>query len=136
MGSTRAGFIGSAGMPDRRGLHRSTGRRAPVHSGPGCGGSGCAGFHSVSFGASLANPFPELPEVVRLGWLIAQLGLLQTLGTGESCGRRHDNLVQPALLPAVLIAGAEVELVRPAESLEAGLARAMKSWRVDGIESD
>src|SRR5690606_23019649 len=44
-----------------------------VHPVLGGGGAAHWQYNSVQFEAVLANPLAELPEVLRLGWLLAQL---------------------------------------------------------------
>ena len=46
-----------------------------VHPVLGGGGWAYPPYNAVCFEAVLANPIAELPEVVRLGWLLAQLNL-------------------------------------------------------------
>jgi hypothetical protein len=105
-----------------------------VHPVRGGGGAVHAGYNSVSFEAVLANPFHELPEVVRLAWLLARLGTAQTLGSHELDPARGQQLLAIALLPAVLTAAQEVELIRPSESIEPVLKSATNLWRIQGAE--
>ncbi len=83
---------------------------------PLCGGYGHANQESanVTFEAVLTNPYQSLPEVLRLTWLLAQLGAVAR---------------EPAaLVPAVLAAGEELELARLDLMC---LKLALKAWRVD-----
>ena len=85
---------------------------ALVH--PARGGGGLiVSDTTICFEAVLANPLPQLPEVVRLGWFVAQLAARQVLGkVRASCKNRVyiDNLLAAALIPPVLSAGEHVEL--------------------------
>jgi len=68
---------------------------------------------TICFEAVLANPLPQLPEVVRLGWFVAQLAARQVLGkVRASCPDRVsiENLLAAALIPPVLSASEHVEL--------------------------
>ncbi len=74
---------------------------------PTVGGAGCLLIDDrrLLFEAMLANPISELPEVLRLAWLLCQL-----------CMRQLSQVAPPtaslAWIPAVLEAGQEVELCR------------------------
>jgi len=82
----------------------------------------------------LANPFHELPEVVRLAWLLARLGTAQTLRSHELNAARRRSQQAIAILPAVLTAAQEVELILPSESIEPALKSATNLWRIQGAE--
>jgi hypothetical protein len=94
---------------------------------PVLGGGGAAHwlYNSVRIEAVLANPDPALPEVLRLGWLLAQLQL--------DVPRYHDNLHRDqleavgalAMIPPVLAAAQEVELARHDQPT---LAAALAAW--------
>jgi hypothetical protein len=86
----------------------------------GGGGTAFAKYNTATIEAVLADPVPQLPEVVRLAWLVSQLGcdwpefqegliplnnLKRTVGID-----RLESLASAALVPAVLEAAAEVEL--------------------------
>ena len=96
---------------------------------PALGGGGAAypKYNSVSMEAVLANPIAELPEVVRLGWLLAQLNL--DLPRYEEVLPRDRLLdVGPlAMIPPLLAAAQDVEL---AHLDEATLGTALAAWRV------
>ena len=102
---------------------------------PALGGGGGAHpkYNSVSIEAVLANPMSELPEVVRLGWLLAQLNL--DLPKYEEVLPR-DRLLEVgplAMVPAVLAASQEVELARLDEpTLVAGAGRVEYAGRRAG----
>ena len=89
--------------------------------------------------AVLTNPFPEVPEVLRLVWLIAQVGLIEGLSTGpeDSSG---DPWVAPlhlprvaalAMMPLTLEAASYLELIpTPATSLSSLFGKAAQAWRI------
>lgn len=86
----------------------------------GGGGAAQSAYNSVRFEAVLANPLPELPEVVRLAWLLAQLNLDQPayreLLSLTVTARRADEICALAVLPPLLTAAQEVELAAMAPS--------------------
>jgi hypothetical protein len=94
---------------------------------PYVGGHGAAypALNRVVLEAVLVNPWPELPETVRLAWLLCQLQSdLPRYGEALPGGRTHE-LVSLAVMPAVLAAGEAVELTR----CEGGLiAEAINAW--------
>lgn len=83
---------------------------------PVVGGHGVAlpAANAVLFEAVLANPLPELPEVLRLAWLLAQLG-------ADADASRAAGLVSE-----VLTAAEEVEL---ATADAATIELATEAWR-------
>lgn len=85
----------------------------------GGGGEAYPQQAAVSMEAMLANPHPELPEVVRLAWLLAQLPL-----TEKTDDRERARL---ALIPAVLSAAADVELLSASEPT---LRAALRHWHL------
>ena len=60
--------------------------------------------------AVLANPRFELPEVVRLGWLLAMLNF--DLARYRDPLSDAERVLPLAMIPPVLAAAAEVELTR------------------------
>jgi hypothetical protein len=79
---------------------------------PALGGSGAAHlpYNSVRIEAVLTHPLPELPETVRLAWLLAQLQLDLPLHSEHLPGDHLPRLAALAMLPPVLAAAEEVEL--------------------------
>jgi hypothetical protein len=96
---------------------------------PALGGDGVAHlpFNSVRIEAVLANPHPELPEVVRLAWLLAQLQLDLPIYSEQMAPSRLTHVARLATLPGVLEAAEYVELVHDAASR---LHFALSAWRV------
>jgi hypothetical protein len=94
---------------------------------PFSGGGGCshAAYNSATIEAVLANPIAQLPETVRLAWLLAGLNVdlpdvAEQFGPGRAA-----TVLQLALVPAVLDAAADLEAIRPSETL---LAEAVAVW--------
>lgn len=85
--------------------------------------------------AVLTHPVPEVPEVLRLAWLITRIGLTTALNQGDpeqsaAAVDRRRELVGLALLPAVLQAGAELELCPPIDQPSQLLGKALQTWDV------
>lgn len=96
---------------------------------PALGGGGGAhlAYNSVRIEAVLANPVAELPEVVRLGWLLAQLQLDLPRYSEDIHPERLPHIAAFAMLPAALAAAADVELVRNPTQV---LGPAIAAWRL------
>lgn len=99
----------------------------------GGGGTTYPAYNRVSFEAVLANPIPDLPEVVRLGWLLAQLQLDLPIAQGNLSSQRTREVGAIALVPPSLAAAHEVELTGPMELM---LPRALDAWRLPPVDSD
>lgn len=84
----------------------------PVRGG---GGSAQLAYNSVRLEAVLANPIPELPEIARLAWLLAQLNLdlplYRELLSLTDVSRPPDQICALAVLPPILAAATDVELL-------------------------
>jgi hypothetical protein len=99
----------------------------------GGGGRAHPLYNAVSIEALLANPTVELPEVARLGWLWAQLNL-DLPKFNDALGRAAMTQVGPlAVLPPLLAAAGEVELVRFDRPL---LATALAAWNAPALDVD
>lgn len=96
-----------------------------VHPVRGGGGQAHHRYNAVHFEAVLTNPLPELPEVVRLGWLLAQLNLDLPIHQANLARDRLLTLGSLALATAALFAAAEVELARADEPT---LRTALEAW--------
>ncbi|WP_254512686.1 hypothetical protein [Anatilimnocola floriformis] len=96
---------------------------------PVLGGGGEAHLqqNAVSFEAVLTNAVPQLPEVVRLAWLLAQLQCDLPMFSDHVNAQRLPHVAAFALLPAVLQAAAEVEL-GPFSVEQIG--RAIEAWQL------
>ncbi len=102
---------------------------------PILGGAGRAHplYNSLHFEAMLANPVPELPEIVRLGWLWGQLNL-DLPKYEEQVGRQRREEIGPlALVPPILAAAEEVEL---ASCNRETLVSAVEAWRIPAVDAD
>src|SRR5438874_1909545 len=75
--------------------------------------------------AAVLNGNRELPEVLRLGWLLSQLNLDLPKYQGQLTSARTLQVGALALVPAVLAAAEEVELARLGEPL---IAQAIAAW--------
>lgn len=95
---------------------------------PALGGGGIAHLanNSVRFEAVLANPHEQLPETVRLGWLLSQLNLDLPKYSERIPRDRLRAIIALAMIPAALASAAEVELAR---NDAVTLALALQSWR-------
>jgi hypothetical protein len=98
---------------------------------PVAGGGGTAHLaqNAVSIEAVLANPWPQLPEVARLAWLIAQLNL--DLPRYTETLRDVRRVAALAAIPPTLAAANEVEL---AQDDPATLRLALRAWRPGGSD--
>ncbi len=102
---------------------------------PIVGGHGRAHLQGnrVVFEAVLANPHAELPEILRLGWLLGQLNFdLPRFGDSVS-GNRLSQLAGLATVPLVLAAAEEVELVSSAHEM---LDQTLAYWHLPTESSE
>jgi hypothetical protein len=102
---------------------------------PYAGGHGLAhaAHNRVTFEAVLVNPIAELPEVVRLAWLISQLNSDLPRYSDVLPAGRSRLLMAFATIPPVLAAAEAVELARYSE---ATLSLALSAWRLPGETPD
>ena len=98
-----------------------------VHPALGGGGEAHLASNSVRLEAVLANPVAELPEIVRLAWLIAQLKLDLPAYSETIHADRLPHLARYAMLPAVLVAAEAVELARYTPQT---MRQAVIAWRL------
>ena len=96
---------------------------------PVLGGYGTAHlpFNTVRIEAVLANPHPQLPEAVRLAWLLSQLQFDLPIHSEQIARDRLSYIARLASLPAILAAAEYVELVSPGRDL---LPFALAAWRI------
>lgn len=94
---------------------------------PALGGGGQAHHSSnaVRIEGVLANPHADLPEVVRLAWLLAQLHLDLPAYSDRIHTDRLPHIAAFAMLAPVLEAAQELELVQYSPAL---LERAIAAW--------
>jgi hypothetical protein len=100
---------------------------------PVLGGGGAAHwqYNSVRIEAVLANPIHELPEVLRLAWLLSQLQLDLPIYAETISPAKWQVIAPLIMIPVVLLAAEEVELAR--YDLRT-LALAVEQWT--GVTSD
>lgn len=96
---------------------------------PAIGGYGEAHlpFNMVRIEGMLANPIATLPEVVRLAWCAAQLQLDLPKYSEGIHPERLAHLARFAVLPAVLEAAAEVELIADPQL---AMREAIAAWQI------
>jgi hypothetical protein len=102
-----------------------------VHPALGGAGESHWPYQSVRIEAMLTNPLPNLPEVVRLGWLLAQLQFDHSSLAETIPADRVSRVARLAMLPPVLKAAEDVELAR---CDRATIELACEAWRVGGAE--
>jgi hypothetical protein len=83
----------------------------------------------VRIEAVLTNARPELPEVIRLGWLLVQLEQKSNEIFRSDASTDAPALIPLATLPAILAAGQELELTR---CDVAHVALAFRHWHISG----
>jgi hypothetical protein len=96
-----------------------------VHPALGGGGVAHLAYNSCRIEAVLANPHFQLPEVARLGWLVAQLHHDLPMHQGNLSRQRVAEVGALAMIPPVLAAAEEVELARNDEPT---LRLALSAW--------
>jgi len=86
-------------------------------------------YNSAIVEAVAADPVPQLPELLRLSWLLSQLNIDVPLFS-EDIGMDHRPLVASlAMLPATLAAAEQIELAR---CDPATISMSLQTWRVVG----
>ena len=96
---------------------------------PALGGAGDThlSYNQARLEAVLANPIAELPEVVRLGWLISQLQLDLPIYSEHVHQDRLPHIARFAMLPVTLAAAEYVELAKLSPET---VGRAIEVWRL------
>ena len=97
---------------------------------PAFGGGGVAHLtnNTIRVEAVLTNVLPELPEVLRVGWLLTQLNHELPIFGERVHGDRLPPLAQLATLPPILQSAEVVELSSLSTQT---LAAALAGWQVD-----
>lgn len=98
-----------------------------VYPALGGGGESHLAYNSVRIEAVLANSHAQLPEVVRLAWLISQLSLDLPKYSEKIDGVRLPRVAALAMIPPVLSAAEQVELARYDD---ATLRLALQAWGI------
>ena len=121
------GFLWQIGLLTEDALLVEQAEVVVMHPALGGGGEAWPPGNQARIEGVLANPYPHLPEAVRLGWLIAQLNLDLPALSETVHPDRLPRVAQVAMLPAALAAGKEVELCQDSPDL---LAEALRFWRL------
>lgn len=117
------GLLASIGRKTEAGLLAERADAVLVYPALGGGGAAHLAYNSVRIEAVLANPAPTLPEVVRLGWLLAQLNLDLPIYSDHMNRRNLPRVARLAMIPPALVAAENVELARfDTESLRLAIA--------------
>lgn len=104
-----------------------------VHPASGGGGIPVPDEGWLAIEAVLTNPSLRVPEVLRLAWLIARLGLGRAEASRLVPQQRVGHTAASALLPITLQAGADLGLVDAPESL---LEETLQLWRMHSVDAD
>jgi hypothetical protein len=104
-----------------------------VYPALGGGGEAHLPYNSVRIEAVLANPHVQLPEVVRLAWLVSQLSLDLPKYSEKIDRSRLARVAALAMIPPVLAAAEQVELARDDE---ATLRLALAVWDIPSGPTD
>ena len=96
---------------------------------PALGGGGAAHipFNNVHIEAVLTNPVPDLPENLRLAWLLAQLGLDLPALSDRIHGPRLPDVAALAMLPVTLQAAQDARLM---ELSPETVDLALSAWQI------
>lgn len=98
-----------------------------VHPSLGGGGSAHLPWNNVLLEAVVTDPVPSLPELLRLGWLLAQLNLDLPVFCDNIHGQRLPHVAELAMLPVTLQAAEELGwLTLDAQSVDL----ALNCWHV------
>lgn len=99
---------------------------------PVLGGLGYAHLttNRVHIEGVLTNVSPELPETLRLAWLLAQLDFERPVQSGNIDTHRLHSIAGLAMLPIVLAAGEALDVCH---SSVPSIQRAIELWRADTL---
>lgn len=99
---------------------------------PALGGGGEAQLqnNSVRIEAVLTNPHAQLPETIRLGWMLAQLHLDLPHFAEEMHVDRLPHVAGLAMIPAILAASEQVELAAFNDDM---VRLAIDAWQVETL---
>lgn len=98
-----------------------------VHPALGGGGTAFLPLNLVHLEAMLTHPVPQLPEALRLSWLLSQLNLELPRFCDRIHGSRLPLVAELAMLPVTLRAAEDLDLV---QLDPASLELALSAWRV------
>ncbi len=102
-----------------------------VHPVSGGGGSAHLPYNTVHIEGVLANPFADLPEAVRVAWLLSQLQFDLPRFSEHISPQELPRLARIATVPAALEAAEFVELARFSQD---AVATALARWNVMSAE--
>jgi hypothetical protein len=97
------------------------------------GGTAHLPYNLVHTECLLTDPVPDLPEVVRLAWLMSQLNLDLPRYSEAVAPGRLPTVAALAMIPITLAAAAQIELARCDGE---AIARAVQSWLVPGNQAE
>lgn len=98
-----------------------------VHPALGGGGSAHLPYNNVLIEAVTPDPVAELPEMLRLAWLLSQLNLDLPMFSERIHGKRLPHIAELAMIPVALKAAEELEMLHLSpESVDL----ALNSWHV------
>jgi hypothetical protein len=98
-----------------------------VHPSLGGGGSAHLPYNNALIEAVLTNPVEELPEFLRLGWLLSQLNLDLPVFSETIHGKRLPHVAELAMIPITLKAAESLDLLELAPET---IDLALTSWHV------
>ncbi len=93
----------------------------------GGGGTAYLAYNAVAIEGVLANPCGDLPEIVRLAWLLAELQLEAPIHSETVHGSRLPLIAALAMVPPTLQAASVVEL---ADFSPVTVQRAIEVWQI------
>lgn len=121
------GMLATISRITERGLLPEQADVVLVHPALGGGGMPFMKMNLVTIEAVLTNPSAELPEVVRLGWMLSTLNLDLPLHCDTIQADRLPVIGSLAMLPAALQAASDVEWCHDTPQL---LQQAITDWKV------
>ena len=104
-----------------------------LHPVQGGGGEPHLSHNSVRIEGLLANAHEQLPEVLRLAWMLAQLNNDLPMHSEEISGSRLSRVSGLAMIPPVLTAAAELQLCSFGSS---ELTTTIQAWHLPVISAD
>lgn len=125
------GFMAVVGKLTHRDLMPKRAEVTFVQPATGGGGGASPEHRLVWFEAMLTNPHDDVPEVLRLGWLLAQIGLGHRSASKLVAPEHLPKLSALALLPIVIDAGQEVEMIGHVD-----VARLIDVWNLRRTASE
>ena len=100
-----------------------------VHPATGGGGAAHLMYNSARIEALPVDPVPQLPELLRLAWLLAQLNIDLPVFSERIHAQRRPLVAALAMLPVTLAAAEGMDLLRCDRPT---IDVALSAWRVSG----